>query len=37
MESHGIDLIAEPTEQAVKTYNELCQTKSVAAGFHLTC
>ncbi len=37
MESHNIDLIAAPTEQAVRTYNELCQTKNVAAGFHLTC
>ncbi len=37
MESHDIDLIAQPTDKAVKTYNELCQTKNVAAGFHLTC
>ena len=37
MESFGIQLIARPTAKAVQTYNELCQTKSVAAGFHLTC
>lgn len=37
MESLGIVLIAQPTAQAVETYNELCQTKNVAAGFHLTC
>lgn len=34
----GIKLIAEPTEQAVNTYDRLIsQGKNVAAGFHLTC
>lgn len=34
----GIKLMAEPTDQAVKTYERLmCHGKNVAAGFHLTC
>ena len=37
MESQGIELIAQPTDKAVKAYNELCTSKNVAAGFHLTC
>ena len=37
LESHGIELIAAPTEQAVERYNELSEIKNVAAGFHLTC
>ena len=36
MESHGIDLIAAPTEKAVKAYNELSATMKIAAGFHST-
>ena len=36
-EADVTDLIAAPTEKAVQTYNELCQTKNVAVGFHLTC
>ena len=37
MEAHGVELIAQPTDKAVKAYNELCTSKNVAAGFHLTC
>jgi len=37
MDSHGIDLIAVPTDKAVKAYNELSTQKNVAAGLHLTC
>lgn len=34
----GIELIEEPTTQAVKTFNRLfSEGKDVAAGFHLTC
>ncbi len=33
----GIELIAENTEKACKTYNELAGTKKTAAALHLTC
>ncbi|MEW6679673.1 MAG: MTH938/NDUFAF3 family protein [bacterium] len=32
-----ITLIEEPTEKAVKTYNELLKNKKVVGAFHLTC
>ena len=35
--SMGIELIAEPTEKAVRHYNELSKVKRVLAAFHLTC
>ncbi|MDA8140302.1 MAG: MTH938/NDUFAF3 family protein [Desulfobacteraceae bacterium] len=35
---HGIELIAQPTEAAVKTYNAARkESKNVAGCFHLTC
>jgi hypothetical protein len=37
LELAGIDLVAQPTERACKTYNALCQKKAVAAALHLTC
>jgi hypothetical protein len=37
LELAGIDLVAEPTEQACETYNTLSETKDVAAALHLTC
>jgi hypothetical protein len=33
----GIQVIAAPTEKAVRTYNELCTGKKVVAALHLTC
>jgi hypothetical protein len=33
----GIDLIAQSTNEACQTYNELCERRSVAAALHLTC
>ncbi len=33
----GIELIALPTGEAVKTYNRLCAGRAVAAALHLTC
>jgi len=37
LEAAGIRLIAAPTAEAVKTYNELRKKTHVAAAFHLTC
>jgi hypothetical protein len=38
LEERGIELIAQPTEQAVKTFEKLqSEGRKVAAGFHLTC
>ncbi|MEW6103647.1 MAG: MTH938/NDUFAF3 family protein [bacterium] len=34
---HGITLIEEPTEKAVKSYNELSKNKRLCGVFHLTC
>jgi hypothetical protein len=34
----GIELVEEPTSEAIKIYNQMFDTgKNVAAGFHLTC
>jgi len=33
----GIEVIAEPTERACKTYNRLRTRKCVVAALHLTC
>lgn len=35
--SEGIQLIAENTRKACKTYNRLHESKRVAAALHLTC
>ena len=37
LQQAGIEVIAEPTTQACKTYNRLCAQKRVAAALHLTC
>ena len=37
LETAGIRLIAAPTAEAVKTYNELREETRVAAALHLTC
>jgi hypothetical protein len=38
LKDHGIQLVAEKTPEAVKSFNELhSQRKKVAAAFHLTC
>jgi hypothetical protein len=37
IESHGIELIAEPTDRACELYNNLSRTKKAVAALHLTC
>jgi hypothetical protein len=37
LEQAGIELIAQPTEQACDTYNRLRDQRAVAAALHLTC
>lgn len=37
IEEAGIELIAQPTEQACQTYNRFRESRSVAAALHLTC
>ena len=37
IEAKGIELIAENTEKACHTYNQLCQSRMVVAALHLTC
>jgi hypothetical protein len=37
LSTRGIDLIAEKTDEACKTYNRLAQTKKVLGAFHLAC
>lgn len=38
LKEHGIKLIAQPTREACKTFNELLKTgKRVVGAFHLTC
>jgi len=37
LEAQGIKLIAEPTNEACNTYNQLCQSQRVVAALHLTC
>ena len=37
LELKGIELRAEVTEEACKTYNELKEKRKVVAAFHLTC
>ncbi len=36
-DDNGIELIAETTDEACRTYNRLCQSRRVAAALHLTC
>jgi hypothetical protein len=37
LQAAGIQLIAQPTEQACQTYNQLRTQRHVAAALHLTC
>ena len=37
LEAKEIELIAEETREACKTYNELKEKRKVIAAFHLTC
>jgi hypothetical protein len=38
LELHGIELAAEPTREACRTFNELLKSRrKAAAAFHLTC
>jgi len=37
LQAAGIQLIAQPTEQACQTYNQLRAQRRVAAALHLTC
>jgi hypothetical protein len=37
IESKGIELIVEQTEQACEIYNKISQDKKVVAALHLTC
>jgi len=38
LKSHGIEIVAQPTKEAFKTFNKLLELgKLVAGAFHLTC
>jgi len=37
LQQHDIELIQQPTMEAVQTFNDLYGRRKVAAGFHLTC
>ena len=37
IESHGIELIIEPTDKACEFYNKISRTKKAVAALHLTC
>ena len=37
LESQGIKVIAENTEKACETYNQLCRSQKVIAALHLIC
>jgi hypothetical protein len=37
LQAAGIELIAQPTDQACQTYNRMRKEKIVAAALHLTC
>jgi hypothetical protein len=37
LKAAGMQLIAQPTEQACQTYNQLRTQRQVAAALHLTC
>ena len=36
-EAQGIKLIAQTTDKACNTYNQLCHSQKVVAALHLTC
>ena len=37
VEERDIELIVQPTTDAVATYNRLCKVRRVVAALHLTC
>jgi hypothetical protein len=37
LDAAGIELIAQPTEEACRTYGTLCDERTTAAALHLTC
>ena len=37
LEAQGIQLIAQPTNEACNLYNQLCHSQRVVAALHLTC
>ncbi|KXA91933.1 hypothetical protein AKJ63_00370 [candidate division MSBL1 archaeon SCGC-AAA259D18] len=37
IESNGIELIVQETEEACETYNEIAESKEATAALHLTC
>ncbi len=37
VEAQGIKLIAETTDKACHTYNQLCHSQKVVAALHITC
>ncbi len=37
LKAGGIKLIAEPTDKACNTYNQLCHSQRVVAALHITC
>ncbi len=37
LRAKGIELIAQSTEEACRSYNQLCTEQRVAAALHLTC
>ena len=37
LQAAGIELLAQPTEQACQTYNRLREGQTVVAALHLTC
>ena len=37
VDTQGIELIAESTDKACHTYNQLCQSRRVVAVLHITC
>ena len=37
LEAKGIELMAQRTGKATKTFNKLCKEKKVVAALHLTC
>ena len=37
LETQGIELIAETTDKACHTYNQLCQSRRAVAALHITC
>jgi len=37
VDTRGIELIAESTDKACHTYNQLCQSQRVVVALHITC